>query len=83
MVLAVDIGNIRTTIALFRLEGELVFLSEMGTDRKLTEDQYASSLLGIFQLYGADIKNVTGAILSSVVPSVTGVCRAAVQRLTG
>lgn len=82
MVLAIDIGNIRTTIALFHTSGSRLFLSELGTDRKLTADQYAVSLLDIFRLYNADIQSVTGAIISSVVPSVTGVCQAAVLRLT-
>lgn len=83
MVLAVDIGNIRTTVALFRDDGKRTFLSELGTDRKLTEDQYAIALLDVFRLYEADIHSVSGAILSSVVPSVTGVCSAAIRRLTG
>lgn len=83
MILAIDIGNIRTTAALFHPDGKLAFLSEMGTDRKLTEDQYAIALLDIFRLYEADIKRVSGAILSSVVPAMTGICAAAVLRLTG
>lgn len=83
MILAIDIGNIRTTIALFYANGMLSFQSELGTDRKLTEDQYAIALLDVFRLYGADIHSVSGAVMSSVVPSVTGVCSAAVSRLTG
>lgn len=82
MVLAIDIGNIRTTVALFQQDGALSFLSELGTDRKLTEDQYAIALLDVFRLYGADINAVSGAILSSVVPSITNVCCSAVCRLT-
>lgn len=83
MILAIDIGNIRTTVALFHTDGKLSFLSEMGTDRKLTEDQYAIALLDIFHLYKAEIPSVSGAIISSVVPSMTGICAAAIQRLTG
>ena len=83
MILAIDIGNIRTTVALFQADGTPLFLSEMGTDRKLTEDQYAIALLDIFRLYNADVKSVTGAILSSVVPSMTKISAYAVQRLTG
>lgn len=83
MILAIDIGNIRTTIALFHDDGTLNFLSELGTDRKLTEDQYAIALLDVFRLYQADTGAVSGAILSSVVPPVTKVCAAAVHRLTG
>lgn len=83
MILAIDIGNIRTTVALFQKDGTLAFLSEMGTEKKLTEDQYAIALLDIFRLYKAEVSAVTGAILSSVVPAVTKVCILAVQRLTG
>lgn len=83
MILAIDIGNIRTTVALFHEDGTLSFLSEMGTDRKLTEDQYAIALLDIFRLYQSEIQSVSGAILSSVVPAMTGVCSSAVKRLTG
>lgn len=83
MVLAVDIGNIRTTVALFRDGGELVFLSELGTDRKLTEDQYAIALLDIFRLYHENIQEVSGAVISCVVPSMTRICCAAISRLTG
>ena len=82
MVLAIELGNIRTTIALFYDDGTLSFLSELGTDRKLTEDQYAIALLDVFRLYQADITSVSGAILSSVVPSMTKVCISAVKRLT-
>ena len=83
MILAIDIGNIRTTIALFQEDGELAFQSELGTDRKLTEDQYAIAVLDVFRLYQADVQTVSGAIISSVVPSLTRVCSAAVLRLTG
>ncbi len=83
MVLAIDISNIRTTIALFSREGELSFLSEVDTDRRMTDDQCAIQLLGVFRLYDADISKVTGAILSSVVPPITGTYSRAVSRLAG
>lgn len=82
MVLAIDISNIRTTIALFTEKGTLSFLSEIETKSKMTDDQCAIDLLGVFQLYGADITKVEGAILSSVVPPVTGTYCCAVKRLT-
>lgn len=83
MILAVDIGNMRTTIALFQAEGTLSFLSEIATDRRLTEDQYAVALLNVFRLYERNIREVSGAIISSVVPSVTKICAAAITRLSG
>ncbi|MDD6159982.1 MAG: type III pantothenate kinase [Oscillospiraceae bacterium] len=82
MILAIDIGNIRTTVALFRENGTKFFRSEMGTDSKLTADQYAISLLDLFRLHSANMDEVSGAIISSVVPSMTGVCSKAVTYLT-
>ena len=83
MILAVDIGNTRTTIALFFADGTLSFLSEVDTDRRMTNDQCAINLLSVFQLYQADAAQVTGAIISSVVPPITEVYAGAVNRLTG
>ena len=83
MILAADIGNTRTTFALFTETGQLSFLSELDTDRRMTDDQCAIRILGVFQLYRADIAQVKGAILSSVVPPVTGIYARAIQRLTG
>ena len=83
MILAIDIGNIRTTIALFDGEGELSFQSELETDTKMTGDRCAIDLLGAFHLYRADLNGVEGAILSSVVPPITGIYARTLRRLTG
>lgn len=83
MILAIDIGNTRTTIALFSNEGKVSFLSEVDTDRRMTGDQCAINLLGVFRLYDADVTSVTGAIVSSVVPPITEVYSRAIDRLTG
>ena len=55
MILAIDIGNIRTTIALFTGAGELSFQSELETDAKMTDDRCAIDLMGVFQLYRAEL----------------------------
>ena len=83
MILAIDIGNIRTTIALFTEEGELSFQSELGTDPKMTDDRCAIDLMGVFQLYRAELGAVKGAILSSVVPPITGIYTRTLRRLIG
>ena len=83
MILAIDIGNIRTTIALFTEEGTLSFQSELETDAKMTDDRCAIDLMGVFQLYRADLSGVTGSILSSVVPPITGTYARTLRRLTG
>ena len=83
MILAVDIGNTKTTVALLDGQGALQFLSELGTELRMTEDQCAIGLMGVFQLYGHSFRCVTGAILSSVVPPVTEVYAQAIRRVTG
>lgn len=83
MILAIDIGNTNITIGLFDDKGALAFLSELKTDRKKTRDQCCIDLLGVFQLYKAKIETVSGAILSSVVPPMTGNMADAITRMTG
>ncbi len=83
MILAIDIGNIRTTIALFNGEGMPFFQSELETDSKMTDDRCAIDLIGVFHLYQAELSGVDGAILSSVVPPVTGTYIRTLRRLTG
>jgi type III pantothenate kinase len=83
MILAIDVGNTRTTIALFTWEGELSFLSELETASVITDDRCAMDLLGVFQLYHANMEDVKGSILSSVVPPITEVYSRTVARLIG
>lgn len=83
MILAIDIGNLGTTIALFREDGTLSFQSELETDGKMTDDRCAIDLMGVFQLYRADLLAVKGSILSSVVPPITSSYVRTLRRLTG
>ena len=83
MVLVIDVGNSVTALGLFALDGTLVFRSDLTTPVQSSRDQYAICLLDVFRLYRADIGAVTGAIVSSVVPSATGALCQAVELLTG
>ena len=83
MVLAVDVGNSNTTVGLFDGAGTLRFRSTLETFRGKTRDQCAIDLLGVLNLYGADVRAVGGAILSSVVPPLTAVYTDAMGRLIG
>ena len=65
MILAVDVGNSNTTVGLFNGTGELLFRALLETSRSKTRDQCAIDLLGVFSLYQADSKRISGAILSS------------------
>lgn len=83
MILAIDIGNTRTTTALFDREGTLSFQSELDTDPKMTDDRCAIDLMGVFKLYRAELHAVKGSILSSVVPPITKTYVRTLTRLIG
>ena len=83
MILAIDIGNTGTTIALFSEDGALSFQSRLSTDAKMTDDRCAIDLMAVFHLYKADLSAVKGAILSSVVPPITSAYVRTLRRLTG
>ena len=69
MLLAIDIGN--TNIVAGAFAGDtLVAHWRLRTDANRTRDEYALDLTGLFGLAGADIHEVTGVIICSVVPSV-------------
>jgi type III pantothenate kinase len=70
MLLAVDIGNTHTVLGLF--DGEVLRCDwRMETRVERTADEYAASLSGLFGLQGLTMRQVTGAIISSVVPPAT------------
>ncbi len=83
MILAVDVGNSNTTVGLFDSGGKLSFLSTLDTGKDKTRDRCAMDLLGVFSLYGANIRAVDGAIFSCVVPALTATMMDAIQRLIG
>lgn len=83
MLLAVDIGNSSIDLGVFAQDGSLVMKSKISTDRAKSADEYAVLLQGIFLLKGVDMKNITGSILSSVVPPITIAVASAINSLFG
>ena len=83
MILTTDIGNTTMTIGLFTPEGKLEFRGSLKTDKNKTRDQIAIDFLDMFRLNGGDIHQVTGAIVSSVVPPMTAAAAGAIKRLAG
>ncbi len=78
MVLAFDIGN--TEIVLGGFEGDvLTFASRIATKTAMTQDEYAVKIKDALALYGVDSKNITGAIISSVVPQINQAIKGAVR----
>ncbi|MDR0915645.1 MAG: type III pantothenate kinase [Oscillospiraceae bacterium] len=82
MLLAIDIGNSHIVIGC--IDGDtIVHVFRLVTDRKKTEDEYSAQIKGILDFNGISGSAFSGAIISSVVPSLTREIRDAVRKLTG
>lgn len=79
MILAIDIGNTNITVGC--ADGEhILFRERISTNQTATDLEYASELKMAFDMHGFDKKNIEGAIISSVVPSVTLSVKRAVEK---
>ena len=67
MLLAIDAGNTQTHIGMYKDE-ELVEHWRLHTDRDVTVDRIATELAGLLGLRGLRLRDIDGAIVSSVVP---------------
>ena len=81
MVLAIDIGNTHIVLGCFK-ERELLFTELISTVKSYTDLEYASLLKSALDFNNQSIEKIEGAIISSVVPQVTGTIKNAVTRLT-
>ena len=81
MLLAVDVGNSTTSVGLFQSDRTLCFLASLDTDSRKTADQISIDLMNLFTLYHYSHKDVTGAILCSVVPPLNFMMEKALFRL--
>ena len=80
MLLTLDVGNTNITLGVYAGD-TLRFVSRMATNPPRMEDQYAADLLAILKLYGVEPEEITGAIMSSVVPGLTAPLTRAVRRV--
>ena len=83
MLLAIDVGNSNTSVGLFDKDKNLRFLASLDTDSRKTADQISIDLMNLFTLYHFSYKDVTGAILCSVVPPLNFMMEKALTRLLG
>lgn len=83
MLLAIDVGNSYTSIGLFDKDQTLRFVASVDTDSRKTADQISLDLMNLFTLYQYDYREVTGAILCSVVPPLNFMMQKALTRLLG
>lgn len=82
MLLTIDIGNTNIKTAVY--DGDMLyFISRMATDSSRMEDQYAIELLNLLRVYNIDPVRITGAVISSVVPRITGDMQGAIKKLFG
>ena len=70
MLLAIDLGNTQTHLGMFSGK-ELVEHWRLATVRETTADELATLLVDLLALRGLTLKDIDGAILSSVVPQLT------------
>lgn len=82
MIFAIDVGN--TNIVLGCIEnGEISNIVRIQTNTRETPAEYAIKLRQLFEVFAIDSRGFEGAIISSVVPSVTEALKEAVKKLTG
>lgn len=82
MILAIDIGNSNIVIGGL-VDEEIVFQARIRTEDTKTSDQYCMDLKILLPLYGYDVGDIQGAIISSVVPQVLNSFQTAIKKLTG
>lgn len=83
MLLAIDIGNTNLTLGLFDADNQLSAHWRLATDHTKMPDEYGLQLLGLLDNCGARKEDLTGVVLGSVVPPVTGRIAEAAQRYLG
>ena len=82
MVLAVDIGNTNVVIGCFD-ENNIRFVERLSTNKNSTSLEYAVLIKTVLELNGLSGYSFEGSIISSVVPSVTGRVKEAMEKITG
>ena len=81
MILAIDCGNTHTDFGCIQEDGEIVQIFCMESNRKKTSHEYAADIDEICTLLGIHVTDFKGAIISSVVPELTGSFREAAKIL--
>jgi len=83
MILTLDVGNTTICMAVLRESGDIVFHSRLSTDYLKTADQYAIDLIDILRLYDVSPRDISGSIMSCVVPQLKNNVSSAIHKITG
>ncbi|MCG1025697.1 MULTISPECIES: type III pantothenate kinase [Dehalobacter] len=70
MILVIDIGNTNIVLGVYQ-DRELIHYWRISTEKNNTSDEYASTIKNLFSFHDLSFSNISGAIISSVVPPVT------------
>ncbi len=82
MILAIDAGN--TTIVLGCIDGDKVlFMERLTTKLKRTRSEFTIDIMSILRLHNVSTEEITGAIVSSVVPQIVQDIVDSVKNLVG
>ena len=80
MILAIDIGN--TNIVIGCIDGEKVcFVERVSTNLAGTELEYVVEFRTLFDLYHIGLEDISGSIISSVVPPLNNIVKSALEKL--
>ncbi len=82
MILVIDIGNTNIVFGGF-VEDKLTFVARIATNATKTEDEYATKIRSVLTLHNVDKKEVSGAIISSVVPPLNSIMKSAIRFVYG
>lgn len=82
MILALDIGNTNIVIGCFD-DDKIIFKERLTTNHNCTALEYAVSFKNALEMYGITASSVDGAVISSVVPSITKTVNEAIKKITG
>ena len=82
MILAIDMGNSNIKIGIV---GEIDYVIEerVTTAYEKTSLEYASDIMAVLDFHDVQKKDISGAIISSVVPPLTGIVTTAVRKVLG
>ena len=82
MILALDVGNSDVVIGCID-SSEISHVFRISTNIAKTADEYAIKISNILSLHGIESTRINGAVISSVVPPLTGVFKDVVTLLAG
>ena len=67
MILVIDVGNTNMVLGLYENE-QLTYHWRLASNRAQTADEYGMQVLALFRHVDIDVRDISGIIISSVVP---------------